>query len=116
MQKVCVAIKIFCTTVVSEKIVVKARCIEYTTQTHIVLYLQVYICHFYLLITFKDEGKEESQIINLVASGKQSKRINPDDLMIGKIVGEGSFGTVYRGMYKGMYDVAIKKVKQQKYK
>ena len=63
-----------------------------------------------MFVIFKDDGKEESQIINLVASGKQSKRINPDDLMIGKIVGEGSFGTVYRGMYKGMYDVAIKKV------
>ena len=62
------------------------------------------------MFVIKGESKEESQIINLVASGKQSKRINPDDLMIGDIVGEGSFGTVYRGMYKGMYDVAIKKV------
>ena len=63
-----------------------------------------------MFIFIKDGNKEESQIINLVASGKQSKRIDPDDLMIGDIVGEGSFGTVYRGMYKGMYDVAIKKV------
>ena len=46
----------------------------------------------------------------MAATGKQSNRINPDDLIIGDIVGEGTFGTVYRGMYKEMYDVAIKKV------
>ena len=76
-----------------------------------ILSFYCFYCFLLLLLSvIKDEGKEESQIINLVASGKQSKRINPDDLMIGDIVGEGSFGTVYRGMYKGMYDVAIKKV------
>lgn len=52
----------------------------------------------------------EEEIINLVASGKKSTRINPYDLLLGDVVGEGSFGIVYRGIYKNTYDVAVKKV------
>lgn len=56
------------------------------------------------------EKSKERKIINLVASGKKSTRINPYDLVIGDVIGEGSFGVVYRGIYKNAFDVAIKKV------
>ena len=52
----------------------------------------------------------EKDVINLVAHGKQSSRIDPYDLFMGDVVGEGSFGIVYRGLYKNKYDVVIKKV------
>ena len=45
-----------------------------------------------------------------MASGKKSTRINPYDLMVGDVIGKGSFGIVYRGVYKKSFDVAIKKV------
>ena len=45
-----------------------------------------------------------------MAKGKSSTRINPYDLLIGDVAGEGSFGVVYRGIYKNAFDVAVKKV------
>lgn len=56
------------------------------------------------------EAPREKETIKFVASGKKSTRINPYDLKIGEVVGEGSFGVVYRGIYQGKFDVAIKKV------
>lgn len=53
-------------------------------------------------------------MVHLVASGKKSTRINPYDIDMGTVVGEGSFGIVYCGVYKKKYDVAIKKVKINK--
>ena len=55
-------------------------------------------------------SEDEIELINIVTHGKQSTRIDPYDLTIGDAVGEGSFGVVYRGLYKNTYDVAIKKV------
>ena len=55
-------------------------------------------------------SENEIELINIVAHGKQSTRIDPYDLAIGDVVGEGSFGVVYRGLYKNTYDVAVKKV------
>ena len=48
-----------------------------------------------------------------MASGKKSTRINPYDLKIGEVVGEGSFGVVFRGLYKDTYEVAVKKVNEK---
>ena len=64
----------------------------------------------FLLQTLEDE----IEIVNLSAHGKQSTRIDPYDLAIGDVVGQGSFGVVYRGLYKNTYDVAVKKVFLQK--
>lgn len=57
-----------------------------------------------------DDGSMDIQTINISAQGKPSKRINPDDLLAGDVIGEGSFGIVYRGIYKNTYNVVIKKV------
>lgn len=62
------------------------------------------------MMRFKNIIDSTEEIINLVASGKKSTRINPYDLTMGDVVGEGSFGVVHRGVYKNTYNVAIKKV------
>lgn len=58
------------------------------------------------------EAPRETETIKFVASGRKSTRINPYDLKIGEVIGEGSFGVVYRGIYQERNDVAVKKVKK----
>lgn len=53
-------------------------------------------------------------MVRLVAKGKASTRIDPYDLEFGDVAGEGSFGVVYRGVYKKSFNVAIKKVNKRK--
>ncbi|ELP84083.1 protein kinase domain containing protein, partial [Entamoeba invadens IP1] len=56
------------------------------------------------------EGKEEVNFIKLMASTESSCRLDYDELDIQKKLGEGSFGIVFKGTYRGN-DVAIKKMK-----
>ena len=50
------------------------------------------------------EGSEvvkEHKFIQVVVSGKLSTRIDYDELEIGDVIGEGSFGVVSRGRWRG---------------
>ena len=59
----------------------------------------------------EQKSKVEKEFLSLVAQGKASTRIDPCSLMVGNVIGEGSFGVVYVGMYQNSYRVAIKKVR-----
>lgn len=51
--------------------------------------------------------------VNAKASGKLSTRLDPDEVkLVQPPIGEGSFGTVFRGFYKGQ-EIAAKVLKNQ---
>eukprot|EP00055_Hartaetosiga_balthica_P004357 m.11274 g.11274 ORF g.11274 m.11274 type:complete len:636 (+) comp3811_c0_seq1:102-2009(+) len=43
--------------------------------------------------------------------GSDKWEIDPSEISLGKVLGSGQFGVVYKGKYKGTTDVAVKKVK-----
>jgi len=64
-------------------------------------------------VSFNDENGNKVQefiTIDLVLQGKPSYRIDYDDLVFDKVIGEGSFGSVYKGMYTS-HPSAIKTLK-----
>jgi len=64
-------------------------------------------------VSFKDEDGstvEEYLKVDLVMQGKPSFRIDYDDLVFDKVIGEGSFGSVYKGSYI-THPAAIKTLK-----
>ena len=64
-------------------------------------------------VAFTDAGGqrvEEYVALPLCLQGKPSMRIDYDDLVFDRVIGEGSFGAVYRGSYQGQ-PAAIKTLK-----
>jgi len=64
-------------------------------------------------VSFKDEDGstvQEYLTIDLLMQGKPSYRIDYDDLVFDKVIGEGSFGSVYKGSYASQ-PAAIKTLK-----
>ena len=98
-------IKIFCTTTVTETIEVRGlrKCISNKVGNYL------FLCKADNPSEQSSEGEKE--FLSLVAPGKASTRIDPCSLMVGNVIGEGSFGVVYIGMYQNSYRVAIKKVR-----
>ena len=60
--------------------------------------------------SFDKKSDRNSRYITISVVGKRSNRINPNNVKFGSIIGEGSYGTVYRGTYNS-FNVAIKKVR-----
>eukprot|EP00727_Mastigamoeba_balamuthi_P004347 m51a1_g13910 putative serine-threonine protein (1906) ;mRNA; r:772429-786691 len=53
---------------------------------------------------------KEHKRVRIVACGKLSTRLDYDELEFGPVIGEGTFGTVYKGRWRGT-DVAIKQIR-----
>eukprot|EP00727_Mastigamoeba_balamuthi_P009715 m51a1_g5366 putative protein serine threonine (780) ;mRNA; r:516582-519978 len=72
-----------------------------------------------LLLVVNYEASEGNTIkehkkVGLAVRGKLSTRIDYDELVFGDVVGEGNFGTVYRGTWRGS-EVAIKQIRGGSY-
>ncbi|ELP86125.1 protein serine/threonine kinase, putative [Entamoeba invadens IP1] len=107
---------------------VKQNCDQYTirTEPRLVTLKKNCACEFEMFITpnfssqIEDEiacvcldvveGKEEVVLIKIRATTKMSTRIDYHELKEEKKIGEGTFGMVYKGKYRGN-DVAIKRLK-----
>eukprot|EP00727_Mastigamoeba_balamuthi_P006829 m51a1_g2767 putative tyrosine (836) ;mRNA; r:999894-1003775 len=65
-----------------------------------------------VLCTYKHGGsrRKEYAVVTVKAETKLSTRIDVDELEVGTLVGEGSFGTVFRGTWRGN-TVAIKQLR-----
>lgn len=64
------------------------------------------------VVVHDDKGKPfQHHVVMFAITGKQSNRINPDEVEFKEQIGEGSFGIVSKGMWRGK-TVAIKAVKK----
>ncbi|ELP88651.1 protein kinase, putative, partial [Entamoeba invadens IP1] len=111
------------------QITTKDKCDKYKIRTEpkIVTLKSGFACEFEVFITpyctmdLSDEvvivsldlhsGKQNTTFINIKALVEQSTRLDYDEIKTEKKLGEGSFGIVFKGTYRGNV-VAIKKMKQ----
>eukprot|EP00727_Mastigamoeba_balamuthi_P006645 m51a1_g2600 putative tyrosine protein kinase (776) ;mRNA; r:455370-458765 len=63
-----------------------------------------------IAIALECGGSKEHRMVNVNVEGKLSTRIDLDEVTFGKPVGEGSFGVVFQGKWRGN-DVAVKQLK-----
>ncbi|ELP95302.1 tyrosine protein kinase FRK, putative [Entamoeba invadens IP1] len=110
------------------QITTKDKCDKYKirTEPQIVTLKSGFACEFEVFITpyctmdLTDEvmivsldlkgGKQNTTLMNIKALVEQSTRLDYDEIKTEKKLGEGSFGIVYKGTYRGNV-VAVKKMK-----
>ncbi|ELP86767.1 tyrosine protein kinase FRK, putative [Entamoeba invadens IP1] len=110
------------------QITTKDKCNKYKirTEPQIVTLKSGFACEFEVFITpyctmdLSDEvmivsldlkgGKQNTTLVNIKALVEQSTRLDYDEIKTEKKLGEGSFGIVYKGTYRGNV-VAVKKMK-----